>query len=69
MLANIVSGVIIPLSALVGAFIATGGVFTSPRIIGCGEDDVAAAIRANGFLIAAHFHEEAWHCFACRPQR
>ena len=68
-LANIVSDVIIPLSALVGAFLAPGGVFIASGVIDGREDEVAAAIRANGFLIAEHFHEEEWHCFACRPQR
>ena len=68
-LANIVSDVIIPLSALVGAFLAPGGVFIASGVIDGREDEVAAAIRANGFLIAEHFHEEEWHCFVCRPQR
>ena len=64
-LANIVSDVIIPLSALVGAFLAPDGVFIASGVIDGREDEVAAAIRANGFLIAEHFHEEEWHCFKC----
>ena len=64
-LANIVSDVIIPLSALVGAFLAPDGVFIASGVIDGREDEVAAAIRANGFLIAEQFHEEEWHCFKC----
>ena len=64
-LANIVSDVIIPLSALVGAFLAPDGVFIASGVIDGREDEVAAAIRANGFLIAEHFREEEWHCFKC----
>ena len=64
-LANIVSDVIIPLSALVGAFLAPEGVFIASGVIDGREDEVAAAIRANGFSIAEHFHEEEWHCFKC----
>ena len=64
-LANIVSDVIIPLSALVGAFLAPDGVFIASGVIDGREDEVAAAIRANAFLIAEHFHEEEWHCFKC----
>ncbi len=68
-LANIVSDVIIPLSALVGAFLAPGGVFIASGVIDGREDEVAAAIRANGFSIAEHYHEEEWHCFVCRRAR
>ena len=64
-LANIVSDVIIPLSALVGAFLAPDGVFIASGVIDGREDEVAAAIRANAFSIAEHFHEEEWHCFKC----
>ena len=64
-LANIVSDVIIPLSAFVGAFLAPGGVFIASGIIDGREDEVAAAIRSNGFSIIAHHAEEEWHCFEC----
>ena len=66
MLANIVSDVIIPLSAIAGAFLAEGGVFITSGIIDGRQDEVAAAIRANGFAITAHHCEEEWHCFECR---
>ena len=64
-LANIVSDVIIPLSAFVGDFLAPEGVFIASGIIDGREDEVAAAIRANGFAIIAHHREEEWHCFEC----
>ena len=64
-LANIVSDVIIPLSSFAGGFLAPGGVFIASGVIDGREDEVAAAIRANGFRIAAHRHEEEWHCFEC----
>ena len=64
-LANIVSDVIIPLSAIAGAFLAEGGVFITSGIIEGRQDEVAAAIRANGFAIRAHHCEEEWHCFEC----
>ena len=64
-LANIVSDVIIPLSPLVGAFLAPGGVFVASGIIDGREEEVAAAIRAAGFTITVHSQEEEWHCFEC----
>ena len=64
--ANIVSDVIIPLSAHAGAFLAPGGVLICSGIIDGREDEVAAALRANGFIIVRHRHEEEWHCFECR---
>ena len=65
MLANIVSDVIIPLSAFVGSFLAPGGVFITSGIIDGRETEVAAALRANGFTVTAHHREEEWHCFEC----
>ena len=64
-LANIVSDVIIPLSAFVGTYLAPEGVFITSGIIDGRENEVAAAIRANGFHITAHHLEEEWHCFEC----
>ena len=65
-LANIVSDVIIPLSAIAGGFLAESGVFITSGIIEGRQDEVAAAIRSNGFTITAHHCEEEWHCFECR---
>ncbi len=65
-LANIVSDVIIPLAPLVRAFMAEGAVFITSGIIDGRQDEVEAAIKAAGFEITAHRHEEEWHCFECR---
>lgn len=65
-LANIVSDVIIPLSAYAGAFMKESAVFITSGIIEGRQDEVAAALRANGFMIAARHCEEEWHCFECR---
>ena len=64
-LANIVSDVIIPLSALAGDFLAPGGVFITSGIIDGREDEVASALRQNDFSILSHCSEEEWHCFVC----
>ena len=65
-LANIVSDVIIPLSAFAGDYLAPDGVFICSGIIEGRQDEVAAALRANGFLIIEHHFEEEWHCFVCK---
>lgn len=65
-LANIVSDVIIPLSAFVRRFMAPGAVFICSGIIDGREDEVRAALEHNGFGISEHVHEEEWHCFVCR---
>ncbi len=65
-LANIVSDVIIPLAPLVRAFMAEGAVFITSGIIDGRQDEVEAAIKAAGFEIIAHRHEEEWHCFECK---
>ena len=65
-LANIVSDVIIPLSAFVGEFLAPDGVFICSGIIEGRQDEVAAALRANGFAVDERRCEEEWHCFVCR---
>lgn len=64
-LANIVSDVIIPLSAYVREFMKPEGVFICSGIIEGRQDEVAAAIRSHGLVITAHRHEEEWHCFEC----
>ena len=65
-LANIVSDVIIPLSAFVGDFLAPDGVFITSGVIEGRQDEVAAALRANGLAITEHKSEEEWHCFVCK---
>ncbi len=61
--ANIVADVIIPLSGIVSEFMAPGGVFLCSGIIEGRQEEVAAALQANGFEILQHFCEEEWHCY------
>lgn len=65
-LANIVSDVIIPLSALVREFMKPGAVFITSGIIDGRQDEVRAALEGNGFEVVEHRNEEEWHCFVCR---
>lgn len=65
-LANIVSDVIIPLSALVRQFMKPGAVFITSGIIDGRQDEVRAALEGNGFEVVEHRKEEEWHCFVCR---
>lgn len=67
-LANIVSDVIIPLSGIVGEFLAPDGVFLCSGIIEGRQDEVAAALRRNGFAILEHFNEEEWHCYVAKQK-
>lgn len=64
-LANIVSDVIIPLSAYVHDFLKPGGIFICSGIIDGRQDEVRTAIEQNGFKITAHNQLEEWHCFVC----
>lgn len=65
-LANIVSDVIIPLSAFVRGFMAKDAAFICSGIIDGREDEVKAALIRNGFEVLDHLNEEEWHCFVCR---
>lgn len=65
-LANIVSDVIIPLSALVREFMKPGAVFITSGIIDGRQDEVRAALEGNGFEVIEHRNEDEWHCFVCR---
>ncbi len=65
-LANIVSDVIIPLSAYVRQFMAEGAVFICSGIIEGRQDEVCAALEKNSFEILARHCEDEWHCFECR---
>ena len=65
-LANIVSDVIIPLSAYVRQFMTEGAVFICSGIIEGRQDEVRAALEKNGFEILAQHCEDEWHCFECR---
>lgn len=65
-LANIVSDVIIPLSAYVRQFMAEGAVFICSGIIEGRQDEVCAALEKNGFEILSRHCEDEWYCFECR---
>ena len=67
-LANIVSDVIIPLSAFVRDFLAPGGVFITSGIIEGRQDEVRAALERAGLRIVNHRCEEEWHCFTCAAE-
>ena len=62
-LANIVSDVIIPLSAHVRGFVRDSGIYITSGIIDGRENEVRAAIEAAGFRIVNHLSEDDWHCF------
>ena len=64
-LANIVSDVILPLSAFVRDFLAPDGVFITSGIIEGRQDELRAALEQAGLHIVHHRCEEEWHCFTC----
>lgn len=65
-LANIVADVIIPLSAKAGEFMTEDGVFLTSGIIDGRQDEVKAALEANGFTVAKHLERGGWHAFLGR---
>ena len=65
-LANIVADVIIPLSAFAGDFMTEGGWFICSGIIDTRSDEVAAALKRNGFIIAEKKEKNGWCAFVCR---
>ena len=71
-LANIVADVIIPLSSAAGALMAADGVFLTSGIIDGRQDEVAAALEANGFAVTKHLERGGWHALEARrsgPQK
>ncbi len=62
-LANIVSDVIIPLTAHVPGFLAPDGVFITSGVIEGRQDEVRAAIERAGLRVIEHRCEEEWHQF------
>ena len=62
-LANIVADVIIPLSGAAGEFMAGDGVFLASGIIDGRQDEVRAALEANGFAVTRHLEKGGWHAF------
>ena len=65
-LANIVADVIIPLSAKAGEFMTTDGVFLTSGIIEGRQDEVRAALEANGFTVTEHLERNGWHAYEAR---
>ena len=65
-LANIVADVIIPLSAFAGDFMTEGGYFICSGIIDTRSDEVASALKRNGFTIAEKKEKNGWCAFICR---
>ena len=65
-LANIVADVIIPLSAMAGEFMTRDGVFLTSGIIEGRQDEVAAALEANGFAVTKHLERGGWHAIEAR---
>ena len=62
-LANIVADVIIPLSAKAGEFMTGDGVLLTSGIIDGRQDEVRAAMEANGFTVVKHLERGGWHAF------
>ncbi len=65
-LANIVADVIIPLSAFAGDFMTENGWFICSGIIDTRSDEVAAALKRNGFTVAEKKEKNGWCAFVCR---
>ncbi len=64
-LANIVSDVIISLSAFVREFMAEDGVFICSGIIEGREAEVRGALERAGLRIVSHGCQEEWHRYTC----
>ena len=65
-LANIVADVIIPLSAFAGEFMAPDGYFICSGIIDTRSEEVAAALKKNGFVITEKKEKNGWCAFLCK---
>ena len=64
-LANIVADVILALSPKVRSFMANDAKYVCSGIIDGRENEVMSALKACGFIIEEHLHEEEWNCFIC----
>lgn len=67
-LANIVADVIIPLSAMVGPWLAPGGKFLCAGIIDTRAAEVRSALEKNGFVIEAAPERKGWCAYQCRRE-
>lgn len=65
-LANIVADVIIPLSAVVGPWLAPGGKFLCAGIIDTRAAEVRSALEKNGFIIEEAPERKGWCAYQCR---
>ena len=65
-LANIVADVIIPLSSKAGEFMTEDGVFLCSGIIDARQDEVHAALKANGFTVIKRLERDGWCAFEAR---
>ena len=64
-LANIVADVIIPLSGIVGPWLAPGGKFLGSGIIDTRAEEVRAALEDNGFTVLRAQSRKGWYAFEC----
>ena len=64
-LANIVADVIIPLSAIVGPWLAPGGHFLCAGIIDTRANEVKAALEKNGFKVVEGLERKGWCAYQC----
>ena len=68
-LANIVSDVIIPLSAQVDRYLARGGIFLCSGIIDTRADEVEAALKNNGLHILKRLERDGWCALAAELEQ
>ncbi len=64
--ANILADVIIPLSAVIGENMKSGGIFISSGIINTKETAVEQALKSNGFQILEVNRMGDWVCFVAK---
>lgn len=64
-LANIVADVIIPLSAMVGPWLAPGGRFLCSGIIDTRAQEVRSALEQNGFGVLRALERKGWFAYEC----
>lgn len=67
-LANIVSDVIIPLSAFAKGFSVPGGRFLCSGVIDTRADEVEAALKKNGMTILERLEKDGWCAFAAEME-
>ncbi len=65
-LANIIADVIIPLTGLVGDYLAEDGLFLTSGIIEHRAEDVRAALERSGFAIVERRERDGWVAYTCR---